>query len=196
MKRLLFGLMLVLAVLMLTAPEKIQWQRPRVSKHLIIHAVQPGESFSHLSLEYYGTARYWQDLALVNHATDIEILQPGENIMIPARTTIEEIHAAQSKPWLNLVMAEEVNPGTTFHSQITAPVPTASAGTSHDSLFQVTNDSLPQLADFFKSGRPEVEKKLALPFIWAGLSGLLFGGLMLIYTVHKKPVFTASIRHQ
>ena len=62
---------------------------------LTSHVVQPGETYSSISLAVYGDARYYSELKNANPTIDERRLKPGTTIKIPDRATFKPRGAQQ-----------------------------------------------------------------------------------------------------
>lgn len=63
------------------------------------HIVQPGDSLSSISSQYYGTTKYWQALEKANanevHAKSLKI---GQKILLPALADVEKVSPRTQRP--------------------------------------------------------------------------------------------------
>lgn len=95
-------------VIMLVYPDALVWCKRLILDEPTVHQVNAGEYLSKISQQYYGDAKYWRELALVNRAPDSDLIFPGEEIFIPAIEVIMQLHQARSLSRVNsLVDAEK-----------------------------------------------------------------------------------------
>jgi hypothetical protein len=146
-----FGLMFTLLV-----PQARVWSSRVSAEKSTFHQVRQGEYFSKISLQYYGTAKYWRELAQLNGAPDSENIYPGARIFIPKLSVIQALNAASH------------------------PAP------AENLLIHIQNDSPATLTEFVNRDQYLVEKEMSFPIILAGFSGLFLGGVMLVAISHKK----------
>jgi len=71
------------------------------------HKIAKGEYLTKISLKYYGTAKYWRELALINRAPDSDLVFPDEEIFIPSQEVIEQLYRARSLSRVNGLMDDE-----------------------------------------------------------------------------------------
>lgn len=108
MKKLLLILVIAMPILASILPDAILWCKRAILSEPTIHQVDAGEYLSKISLKYYGNEKFWRELALINRAPDSDLIFPGEEIFIPAREVIEQLHRARSLSSVNsLVDAEK-----------------------------------------------------------------------------------------
>jgi len=107
MKKLLTILVLLGLILVVTMPDALLWCKKLILDEPTIHQVDAGEYLSKISLQYYGNAKYWRELALINRAPDSDLIFPGEDIFIPTREVIEQLHRARSLSKVNSLVDEE-----------------------------------------------------------------------------------------
>ncbi len=157
-----------------------------------VHTVQKGEYFSKLSQHYYGTADYWQELALVNRAPDSDLVFPGEKIIIPGMEAIKELHRTQSLTMVNKIvngqekwLAEHrINGGERPHMAVTGPSSSseAPAVVSSPTGQAEQRNKKSETAPVVVSSKP---KKSTVPWllVWtlAAVAAVIGGGLYYMY---------------
>ena len=92
MKKMLFIFGSVILLFIMAAPQTDVWSRRPDTSGSTIHYVMHGEYLSKISLKYYGTPKYWQELALLNRSSSTGKVLPGDEIIIPEKTEIERIY--------------------------------------------------------------------------------------------------------
>ena len=107
MKKLIAALMILTALFFTLVPDAMVWCKRMLLDTPTTHKIQTGEYLSKISQQYYGTAKYWQELALINRAPDSDLVFPGEEIFIPSQQVIEQLHRARSLSRVNLLMTRE-----------------------------------------------------------------------------------------
>lgn len=109
MKKYILGLIIVLSISYVMLPDAIGWCKRQILNEPTTYAIEPGDYLSKISLKYYGTAKYWQELALINRAPNSDLVFPGEVVFVPSREVIEELHRARSFSKVNqLLDAQEL----------------------------------------------------------------------------------------
>ncbi|MBN1350465.1 LysM peptidoglycan-binding domain-containing protein [candidate division KSB1 bacterium] len=170
------GTILLLAVLL---PGAMVGGSNDVLKTPTIHRITEGEYLSKISLQYYHTAKYWRELALINRAPESNLVFPGEEIFVPSQKTIERIHQARSLSKVNLLFTED--------ERLVTPEPgkvdTTQAAVLVDSAKVVANqsfDSEPALTETAGENTQDEPSKSgsSMLFLIAGITGL--AGLLVI----------------
>lgn len=139
MKKLMLGIVLVLALVFTLVPDALLWCTRTFLNAPTVHKIETGEYLSKISQRYYGTAKYWQELALINRAPNSDLVFPGEDIFIPSKEVVEQLHRARSISKVNQLMNDEeqtyanLNAPKKPNPEVTEPVPEV-AGTSSDSV--------------------------------------------------------------
>ncbi|MBN2093409.1 LysM peptidoglycan-binding domain-containing protein [candidate division KSB1 bacterium] len=109
MKKYLLGLIILLSISYVLLPDAIGWCKRQILDEPTTYAIEPGDYLSKISLKYYGTAKYWQELALINRAPHSDLVFPGEVVFVPSREVIEALHRARSFSKVNeLLKAQEL----------------------------------------------------------------------------------------
>ena len=82
------------------AHDQFSWAKRLLLGTPTTHVIQQGEYLSQIAKQYYGSADYWRELALINRAPDSDLVFPGEEIIIPSLDVIKEIRRTS---WLSKV---------------------------------------------------------------------------------------------
>ena len=92
MKKFLFFVFVMSAVLLgIYSEDQFLWCTRLFSNDPHVHTIQQGEYFSKISQQYYGTATYWKELAMINRAPISDLVFPGEEIVVPSLEAIQEL---------------------------------------------------------------------------------------------------------
>ncbi len=104
MKKILITFILITVVLGLYSEENLLWCKKILFNEPTKHIIQKGDYFSKLSKEYYGTTKYWRELALINRAPNKDLVFPGEEIIIPNLEAIEKLNKSRSLTSVNEIV--------------------------------------------------------------------------------------------
>lgn len=107
MKKALILLGVAALILAFVMPDAFVWSSKIFLSKPTTHNIQKGEYLSKISLKYYGTAKYWRELALINRAPDSDLVFPDEEIFIPSQEVIEQLHRARSLSRVNNLMGDK-----------------------------------------------------------------------------------------
>jgi hypothetical protein len=107
MKKLMFGIILVMALVLTLVPDARLWCERTFLNSPQVHKIETGDYLSKISQRYYGTAKYWQELALINRAPNSNLVFPGEEVFIPSLEVVEQLHRARSLSKVNQLMNDE-----------------------------------------------------------------------------------------
>jgi hypothetical protein len=105
MKKALLVIILTAGFLSLFAWEEMVWCKRLLMDEASIHTIQKDETLSRISQHYYGDARYWRQLALINRAPDSDLVFPGEHILIPDQETMQKLSRSRSLTSVNAIVA-------------------------------------------------------------------------------------------
>lgn len=169
-KRIIYTVIFAL-VLTIGTPQAILWCKKSFSTQGTIHKAIENEYLSKISLQYYGTPKYWRDLAVINRTPYADLVFAGDEIFIPSKKSIDEIH----NKWI--LSEDKVLINTEKKQNRTESIKT--------DMFRVSNESYTELTDFVEKYNPSHERKLAIPIILAGCSGLLLSTIMLGFISYK-----------
>jgi len=100
MKKFVIIFIIVLFMVIGMTNDQFVWCKRMIFGEPVTHIIQDGEYLSKIAKKYYGDSRYWKELALINRAPDSDLVFPGEEILVPKKSVIEEIHRTQ---WLSKV---------------------------------------------------------------------------------------------
>jgi len=92
----------------LSTSDNLLWAKRILLGNHTVHVVKQGETLSDISLQYYGTTKYWRALALLNRAPDSDLIFPDERIIIPEKEAIANVRNARSITTVNQIMGNVV----------------------------------------------------------------------------------------
>ncbi len=185
MKKYLLSLIILFSVSYMLLPDAIGWCQRQILDEPTTYSIEPGDYLSKISLKYYGTAKYWQELALINRAPNSDLVFPGEVVFVPSREVIEALHRARSFSHVNqLIKAQEIMLANARNGENQIVV----TDTIKSEIAQqdvVKTDSL--LAINASESTDKIEKTTSnLKFILIGVfSGLILLGLISFVIVKK-----------
>jgi LysM repeat protein len=105
MKKFLFFVFVMSAVLLgIYSEDQFLWCTRLFSNDPHVHTIQKGEYFSKISQQYYGTATYWKELAMINRAPISDLVFPGEEIVVPSLEAIQELRKSRSLTLVNKIV--------------------------------------------------------------------------------------------
>ncbi|MGP8329713.1 MAG: LysM peptidoglycan-binding domain-containing protein [Methanosarcinaceae archaeon] len=107
MKKVIIGFVILVALFFTVVPDALVWCKQMILDAPTTHQINKGEYLSKISQQYYGSAKYWRELALINRAPDSDLVFPGEEIFIPSREVIELLHRSRSLSRVNSLMNDE-----------------------------------------------------------------------------------------
>lgn len=107
MKKILIIFILVSVVLGLYSEENILWCKKILFNEPTTHVIQEGDYFSKLSNQYYGTSKYWRELALINRAPNKNLIFPGERVVIPNLDAIKKLQNSRSLTAVNEIVKDQ-----------------------------------------------------------------------------------------
>jgi len=135
MKKVLLGIILLMALVLTLVPDARLWCERTFLSSPKVHKIETGDYLSKISQRYYGTAKYWQELALINRAPNSNLVFPGEEVFIPSLEVVEQLHRARSLSRVNQLMTDEKQ----VYAQVTPVKPAvndsalSASGTNPDS---------------------------------------------------------------
>lgn len=91
MKKLLILFILVSVVVGMYSEDNYLWCKKVIFNEPTKHVIQKGDFFSKLSKQYYGSAKYWRELALINRAPNKDLVFPGEEVIIPSLDAVKKL---------------------------------------------------------------------------------------------------------
>lgn len=178
--------LLILCLFYLITPKALVWSSRAFSDEPCIHHVIETEYLTKISLQYYGTAKYWKELSLINRAPAADLLFPGETLIVPAKKTIIEIHHARSCVDVQSLITRETEKAASNYTLFAESTGEGQATSARERLYYISNDTLAQLSDFVGTSNKKSERRLSMPLIVTGLSGIIFGWIMLLSISQKK----------
>lgn len=107
MKKVILILFVIALLIAGYSHDKFAWCKKLITGDPTTHVIQKGESFSQLAKQYYGSTKYWRELALVNRSPNSNLVFPGEKIVIPSLKTIKEIRRTRWMTKVNSFMQSE-----------------------------------------------------------------------------------------
>lgn len=107
MKKVIIILFIVMLLVAGYAHDKFAWCKKLILGEPTTHVIQKGESFSKLAKQYYGSTKYWRELALINRSPNSNLVFPGEEIVIPSLNAIKEIRKTRWMTKVNSFMKGE-----------------------------------------------------------------------------------------
>lgn len=127
----------------LSTSDNILWAKRILLGNHTVHVVQKGETLSDISLQYYGTAKYWKALAVLNRAPDSDLIFPDERIVIPDKEAVNNVRRARSITAVNQIMGNVVEflalKQTENASDLTHAEPEAASSQVEDQSAQSTS---------------------------------------------------------
>lgn len=151
-----------------------------------MHQVLQGEYLSKISLQYYGTAKYWHELALINRAPDSDMVFPGETVLIPSKAVMEKLHRAHSLSRVNTLVEAEKELYASKNSKATENLASGNANTDSVVVANTRMDSLADQTALVEAGSPEKQAKAVWPFVIGGFGGLIIGTATTLVASHKR----------
>lgn len=147
MKKLMLSLFFMVGIFALASQGELLWSSRLLLDESRVHKVQKGESLSLLAKRYYGDPQRWRELALLNRAPNPNLVLPGEDVLVPAVGSINEMSRVKTITKFNslaneqerLAVAETPEASRQF-SQSTSPS-TTSAPTTQDGGVARTNEN-------------------------------------------------------
>lgn len=178
-------IIIVLAFIFATQKNKL-WCERSTPDLPCVHKITQGEYLSQISLQYYGTAAYWRELASINRAPNSDVILPGTKIFIPSQKVIQQLHRLESPSQADSLLQAAPLRVTLNDEPLSINGEAALYSESTERMYAISNDTLAQLTDFIEPEHRLAEKKLAFPIIFTGLSGILIGCVMLIWISIKR----------
>lgn len=97
------GVMVILGVF---SQSQFSWSKRLFENYPISHSMKKQDYLGLLSQHYYGTAKYWQDLDLINSAPDVDKIYPGQKLIIPDQESIERLHKTHDLVLINQIISQ------------------------------------------------------------------------------------------
>lgn len=193
MKKFLFFVFVMSAVLLgIYSEDQFLWCTRLFSNDPHVHTIQQGEYFSKISQQYYGTATYWKELAMINRAPISDLVFPGEEIVVPSLEAIQELRKSRSLTSVNKIVKTQrdwiasnvVEPTNTLAQNDPAAYNQPMMPQQPASQVQESESATDQLA---QEQPVEDEKASLLPIVIIGLATLfVIGGLAFMIAKGRK----------
>jgi len=122
MKKLMVIFILITVVVGMYSEENLLWCKKMLFNEPTKHIIQKGDYFSKLSKQYYGTTRYWRELALVNRAPNKDLVFPGEEVIIPSLDAVKKLHRSRSLTAVNSIVKDQKDWIARNHNVSTTPL--------------------------------------------------------------------------
>ena len=122
MKKILVTFILISVVVGLYSEDNLLWCKKVLFNEPTKHIIQKGDYFSKLSKQYYGTSKYWRELALINRAPNKDLVFPGEEVVIPSLDAIKKLHRTRRLSKVNSIVDDQVEWIIAHHNVSTTPL--------------------------------------------------------------------------
>jgi len=199
MKKILVLFILVTVIFGLYSEENLLWCKKMIFNEPTTHVIQKGDYFSKLSQQYYGTAKYWRQLALINRAPNKDMVFPGEKVVIPSLEAVKKLKESRSLTSVNDIVkvqkdwiAEHGNvttqyafeaTETTTEEQVTTTAEQAPAQETAIAQVPITQSDNSEPEPVIEN---EYEKSSMLPIILTIAAVVLIVGIMSLYLYRRK----------
>ncbi len=107
MKKLMLSLFFMVGIFALASQGELLWSSRLLLDESRVHKVQKGESLSLLAKRYYGDPQRWRELALLNRAPNPNLVLPGEDVLVPAVGSINEMSRVKTITKFNTLANEQ-----------------------------------------------------------------------------------------
>ena len=107
MKKLMLSLFFMVGIFALASQGELLWSSRLLLDESRVHKVQKGESLSLLANRYYGDPQRWRELALLNRAPNPNLVLPGEDVLVPAIGSINEMSRVKTITKFNTLANEQ-----------------------------------------------------------------------------------------
>jgi len=107
MKKLLILFILVSVVVGMYSEDNYLWCKKIIFNEPTKHVIQKGDFFSKLSKQYYGTTKYWRELALINRAPNKDLVFPGEEVVIPNLDAVKKLRKTRMLTVVNDIVKDQ-----------------------------------------------------------------------------------------
>lgn len=207
MKKLMIVFILVSVVVGLYSEDNLLWCKKVLFNEPTKHIIQKGDYFSKLSKHYYGTTKYWRELALINRAPNKDLVFPGEEVIIPSLEAIQKLHKSRSLTRVNSIVDDQIewiaknhnvsttplaerienSGGENVGSNVTTPqIPEPVVSQENNPQPEVANQSMQTPAVTGVDKDDEVTESSLFPIIATVLAIGLIVGLMAWYLARRK----------
>ncbi|NOZ60054.1 MAG: LysM peptidoglycan-binding domain-containing protein [Calditrichaeota bacterium] len=204
MKKLLVIFILVTVVVGMYSEENLLWCKKMLFNEPTKHIIQKGDYFSKLSKQYYGTTKYWRELALVNRAPNKDLVFPGEEVIIPNLDAVKKLHHSRSLTRVNSIVEDQKDWIAKNHNVSTTPLAsqtqlqeqqTATETSAEKSVAppseeaqteKVAAEPVPAIAVENGAAESDVKESSLFPIILTIVAIGLIVGVMAWYLVRRK----------
>ena len=107
MKKILIFFVLVTVVFGLYSEKNLVWCKKILFNEPTKHVIQKGDFFSKLSKQYYGSADFWRELALINRAPNKNLVFPGEEVIIPSLDAVKKLRKTRMLSVVNDIVKNQ-----------------------------------------------------------------------------------------
>jgi len=107
MKKLMLSLFFMVGIFALASQGELLWSSRLLLDESRVHKIQKGESLSLLAKRYYGDPQRWRELALLNRAPNPNLVLPGEDVVVPAVGSINEMSRVKTITKFNSLANEQ-----------------------------------------------------------------------------------------
>jgi len=107
MKKLMLSVFFMVGIFALASQGELLWSSRLLLDESRVHKVQKGESLSLLAKRYYGDPQRWRELALLNRAPNPNLVLPGEDVLVPAVGSINEMSRVKTITKFNNLANEQ-----------------------------------------------------------------------------------------
>jgi hypothetical protein len=107
MKKLMLSVFFMVGIFVLASQGELLWSSRLLLDESRVHKVQKGESLSLLAKRYYGDPQRWRELALLNRAPNPNLVLPGEEVLVPAVGSINEMSRVKTITKFNSLANEQ-----------------------------------------------------------------------------------------
>lgn len=201
MKKFLILFVLVTVVFGLYSEENLLWCKKVLFNEPTKHVIQKGDFFSKLSKQYYGSVKYWRELALINRAPNKDLVFPGEEVVIPSLDAVKKLRKTRMLSVVNDIVKDQ-NDWIAKNGNITTnyafeeakpetkPVEQATTVQESETIKQETAAEVSTPSAITSEAEPlldkELEKSSLLPIILTIVAIALIVGLMSLYLYRRK----------
>ena len=199
MKKLLILFILVSVVVGMYSEDNYLWCKKIIFNEPTKHVIQKGDFFSKLSKQYYGTTKYWRELALINRAPNKDLVFPGEEVVIPNLEAVKKLRKTRMLTVVNDIVKGQndwiakngnITTNYAFKTEKTTPEKqiVQTQGVEPEKQETVAEVPVTQPAAFETTPvvENEVEKSSILPIILTIIAVALIVGGMSFYLYRRK----------
>lgn len=203
MKKFMLSLFFMVGIFMLVSQGEMLWSNRLLLDEARVHKIQKNESLSLLAKRYYGNPQRWRELALINRAPNPNLVLPGEEILVPAVGSINEVSRARTITRVNSVVDEQerlaISETTEAARQFSGEAPTAptAAPAPESQLTTPAGDGIASNGltdDIAAQPEPleetpitdERDESAGFPWFWLVVGVMLIGGIFAFMSHRKK----------